>query len=392
MKTELRTDITIRQLCAGFFFNEMEEKGLYGLNGRLTIQPEYQRNYIYGDGHKDVAVIRSLLKGYPLGVIYFNRVGSNEKGEDILEVLDGQQRITSIGRYVLNLFSVSDDTGNDQFFKTLDSDVREKLLDTRLLIYICEGSAQDIRSWFQTINIAGVPLNQQELLNAAYSGPFVTDARAKFSNSSNANLNRWKNFVKGDVKRQDILSTALGWVSEDKTAEYMAKHRYETTAQGALAHFEKVLGWAASIFPRPEKHMVSVNWDKMWRQYGHRPHDVSHLNVRLDALMDDPAVQNRAGIYEYLLGNESNKQLLNVRLFNDTIKRQAYKEQTDIARANKTSNCPLCATARNANAERIWKENEMEADHVAAWSRGGESSRLNCEMLCKTHNRAKGNA
>ena len=65
MEAILRTDITVRDICEGFLYNELEGKGLFGLNGKLTIQPEYQRNYIYADGKKDVAVIDSVLKGYP---------------------------------------------------------------------------------------------------------------------------------------------------------------------------------------------------------------------------------------------------------------------------------------------------------------------------------------
>lgn len=72
MKTTLRTDITVRDICDGFVYNELEGKGLFGLSGKLVIQPEYQRNYIYANGKKDVAVIESVLNQYPLGLIYFN--------------------------------------------------------------------------------------------------------------------------------------------------------------------------------------------------------------------------------------------------------------------------------------------------------------------------------
>ena len=164
MKTTLRTDITIGDVCHGFIYNELEGKGLFGLSGALTIQPEYQRNYIYADGKRDVAVIQSLLKGYPLGLIYFNRVS-----EDSLEVLDGQQRITSFGRYVVGRFAIMDERGNPHYFTNLPQDKQEIILNTTLLIYECEGTESEIKEWFRTINIAGVPLNNQELLNAVYS-------------------------------------------------------------------------------------------------------------------------------------------------------------------------------------------------------------------------------
>ena len=92
MKATLRTEITAKDICDGFIYNELEGKGLFGLSGKLTIQPEYQRNYIYAadGGKREAAVIESALKGYPLGLIYFNKIPGER-----FEVLDGQQRITS---------------------------------------------------------------------------------------------------------------------------------------------------------------------------------------------------------------------------------------------------------------------------------------------------------
>ena len=176
METILRTDITVREICEGFIYNELEGKGLFGMNGKLTIQPEYQRNYIYADGKRDVAVIDSVLKGYPLGVIYFNQVG------DDFEVLDGQQRITSLGRFVTHKLAIKDKNGMQQYIDGLNEEDREKVLNTHLLIYICEGTEAEIKEWFQTINIAGIPLNEQELANAIHSGPFVTKAKEEYSN------------------------------------------------------------------------------------------------------------------------------------------------------------------------------------------------------------------
>jgi uncharacterized protein with ParB-like and HNH nuclease domain len=187
MNTTLRTDITIEDICDGFIYNELEGKGLFGLSGTLTIQPEYQRNYIYADGKRDVAVIESILKGYPLGLIYFNRVNNNS-----LEVLDGQQRITSFGRFVTNKFAIKDDNGMEQYFSGIATDKQQKILNAKLLIYECEGEESEIKEWFRTINIAGVPLNNQELLNAVYSGPFVTLGKEEFSNSQNANIQKWR--------------------------------------------------------------------------------------------------------------------------------------------------------------------------------------------------------
>lgn len=186
MQTELHIEWTVKDICEGFVYNELEGKGLFGMNGKLTIQPEYQRNYIYADGKKDVAVIESILKGYPIGLIYFNK---REDGQ--LEVLDGQQRITSLGRFVTSKFAIKQD-GMEQYFRGIAKDKQEKILNTKLLIYVCEGTESEIKEWFKTINIVGVPLNHQEVLNAIYSGTFVTLAKEEFSNSQNSNINKWR--------------------------------------------------------------------------------------------------------------------------------------------------------------------------------------------------------
>ena len=199
MDTTLQTEITIKDICEGFVYNELEGKGLFGLSGKLTIQPEYQRNYIYADGKRDVAVIESILKGYPLGLIYFNKVSDNN-----LEVLDGQQRITSFGRFVTNKFAIKDQNGMEQYFSGIAKDKQDKILNTKILIYECEGTETEIKEWFKTINIAGVPLNNQELLNAIYSGPFVTLAKEEFSNSQNANIQKWSAYISGSANRQEF--------------------------------------------------------------------------------------------------------------------------------------------------------------------------------------------
>jgi uncharacterized protein with ParB-like and HNH nuclease domain len=224
MKTKLNTEISIKDICNGFVYSELEGKGLFGLSGKLTIQPEYQRNYIYasGGGAKEVAVIDSILKGYPLGLIYFNKVG-----DDQFEVLDGQQRITSLGRFLTNKFAIKDGNGLEQYFNGFAEDKKEKIRQSKLLIYECEGTESEIKEWFKTINIAGVPLNEQELLNAVYSGPFVTLAKEEFSNSQNANMQKWSAYIKADANRQGYLSVALDWVSKSNIGDYMSRHRLD---------------------------------------------------------------------------------------------------------------------------------------------------------------------
>ncbi|AWB96268.1 HNH endonuclease [Agromyces badenianii] len=387
MKAELR-HYTVREIVEGFVYNEFEGKGLFGLSGQLVIQPEFQRNYIYNDGKKDVAVIDSLLKGYPLGLIYFNDAGIN------LEVLDGQQRITSVGRFVTGKFAILLD-GKEQTFSSLPAEERDKIMDSELLVYVCTGTEKEIKDWFRTINIAGVPLNAQELLNAIYSGPFVTKAKAEFSNSQNANLQKWSAYVKGDPKRQEILAVALDWVAVAQGLEvdaYMARHRQDTSIAELKTYFTTVIDWIDSVFTAsPEKEMRGLAWGRLYEAFHTTAYDPAKIDAGVKRLIGDPFVHSRKGIFEYLLGGEQCPELLEVRLFDDKTKKLVYQQQTDAATKSGKSNCPLCAVGENANKSRIYKQNEMDADHVAAWSKGGATDLANCEMLCVPHNRAKGN-
>ena len=208
MTAELVTDITIGQLCENFTYNKLEEKGVYGLNNRLVIQPEYQRNYIYESQKRDVAVIESILKHYPIGLFYFNK-----REDGMLEVLDGQQRITSIGRFAIGKMEIIGEDKVPIDINALSDEDKNDFFNTHILVYICKGTRTDIRKWFENINTAGVALEKQELWNAVYSGPFVTEAKKVFSNSSNPQIQMWSHFIKGDVRRQAYLNTALKWVS-----------------------------------------------------------------------------------------------------------------------------------------------------------------------------------
>lgn len=386
METRLITDITIGELCDGFIYNEYEGKGLYGLSGKLTIQPEYQRNYIYGDGIKDVAVIDSVLRGYPLGLIYFV-----EPDTDKYEVLDGQQRITSLGRFITGKFPIKDKRGMQQYFNGLAQNQKQKILDTKLTIYICKGVESDIKEWFKTINIAGIPLNDQELLNAIYSGPFVTKAKRKFSNSNNANVMKWSAYITGDVKRQAFLKTALQWVSQGKIDEYMSKHRFDDNITEMKTYFDSVIEWVSTVFIDAPESMKGREWGRLYETFHSKPYDPEIVSKRVNALLGDPQVQNKRGIYEFILGDEKDTKLINIRVFDEVTKNAVYAKLTEKAKEEGISNCPLCATSGGNNKQRIFRLNEMEADHVTAWSKGGSSDISNCQMLCKTHNRAKGN-
>jgi len=388
MKTELR-EYAIKDIVEGFQYNTLEGKGLYGLNGKLVIQPEYQRNYVYADGKKDVAVVESLLKGYPLGLIYFNKPSG-----DVLEVLDGQQRITSFGRYVIGQFAVKDENGLPQYFSGLPVEKQNKILESKVLVYECEGSETEIKEWFKTINTVGVPLNEQELLNAVYSGPFVTAGKAEYSNSSNSNIMKWSAYVNGSALRQDFWATALTWVAKgkDNVGEYMSKHRHDDNIVEVKTYFDKVLTWVDSVFTKTYPEMSGLDWGRLYETYHKNIYDAAVAATRVDDLYVDEAVQNRKNIWEYVLGGETDGKLLNVRFFEDSVKKLVYARQTKEAEEKGVSNCPTCATGNNVNRTKMWNQSEMDADHVTAWSKGGSTTAENCEMLCKAHNRAKGNS
>ena len=387
MKTTLKTNITIKDICEGFVYNELEGKGLFGLSGRLTIQPEYQRNYIYASdgGKKEMSVIESVLKGYPIGLIYLNKVS-----ESNLEVLDGQQRITSLGRFITDKFVIKDENGM-QYFSGMAEDKKAKIWETKLLIYECEGEESEIKDWFKTINIAGVPLVPQELLNAIYSGPFVTLGKEEFSNNQNANIQKWSAYIKGSASRQAFFEKALDWVSKGNVDDYMSRHRSDKNITELEKYFNSVIDWVSSVFNNVESEMRGLEWGRLYEEYHKKAYNPAKVSSELQKLYADSYVKNRKGIFEYILGGSIDTKLLEVRIFDEATKKAVYATQTAKTKKKGKSNCSNCAIGHDVNKSKIWSFGEMEADHVAAWSKGGKSNIKNCEMLCKTHNRAKGN-
>jgi len=388
MKTILKTTITVKEICDGFVYNELEGKGLFGLSGKLTIQPEYQRNYIYASdgGKREMAVIESVLKGYPIGLIYFNKVSDKN-----LEVLDGQQRITSLGRFVTDKFAIKDENGMEQYFGGMAKDKKDKISETKLLIYECEGTESQIKEWFKTINIAVVPLVPQELLNAIYSGPFVTLGKEEFSNSQNANIQKSSVYIKGSANRQAFFERALDWVSKGNIDDYMSIHRNDKNINELKRYFNSVIDWVSSVFTDVESEMRGLEWGRLYEQYHKKAYNPAKVSAKVQKLYADPYVKNRKGIFEYILGGSVDTKLLEVRIFDEATKKAVYVTQTATAEKKEKSNCSHCAIGHDANKSKIWSFAEMDADHVAAWSKGGKSDIKNCQMLCKTHNRAKGN-
>ena len=279
----------------------------------------------------------------------------------------------------------------EQYFDGLAADLQNKILNTTLLIYECEGEESEIKEWFKTINIAGIPLNEQELLNAIYSGEFVTLAKAEFSNSQNSNIQKWGAYISGSVLRQDYLHCALNWVSKGNISDYMSKHRHDDNIKELKTYFKSVIDWVSTTFQDVLPEMKGLPWGEYYEAYHNNSYSPAEVSRLVKELYDSYYVKNRKGIFEYILSGCEKKQLLDIRVFDEPTKKSVYAKQTNEAQQKGVSNCPLCALGQGDNAKRIWKLNEMDADHVTAWSNGGATDISNCQMLCKTHNRSKGN-
>jgi hypothetical protein len=335
-----------------------------------------------------VAVITSLLKGYPLGLIYFNKPTA-----ETLEVLDGQQRITSFGRFITGKFAIKDENGMEQYFTGLAKEKQQKILKSEILVYECEGTETEIWEWFRTINTVGVPLNKQEVLNAVHSGPFTTLGKAEFSNSQNSNIAKWSAYVSGSALRQDFWERALDWVSkgEDNIGGYMSLHRNDTNINEVRTYFNTVIDWVSSVFKDVESEMKGLEWGRLYEEYHSKPYNPEELSKKVQDLYGDGYVKNRKGIWEFVLGGSKDFKLLDIRIFDEPTKKATYSKQTKAAEEKGESNCPNCFLGHDANKTKIWKLEDMDADHVSPWSDGGATSPDNCQMLCKTHNRSKGN-
>jgi hypothetical protein len=279
----------------------------------------------------------------------------------------------------------------EQYFSGLASDKQQKIVAAKLLIYECEGTESEIKEWFRTINISGVPLTNQELLNAVYSGPFVTLGKEEFSNSQNANIQKWSAYISGSANRQDFLERALEWVSKGTVGDYMSRHRFDTNITELKNNFTSVIDWVSTVFTDVESEMKGLEWGRLYETYSRQPYNSKTVSEQVKNLYADPYIKNRKGVFEYILGGATDTKLLEVRVFDEATKKATYAIQTTAAEQKGVSNCSFCAIGHDANKTKIWKLADMDADHVTAWSKGGATSTKNCEMLCKSHNRAKGN-
>ena len=357
MKIELHT-ITVREVSENYVDND--EEGVVGYNGKLNIRPKYQREFVY-DEEKRNAVIDTIFKDFPLNVMYWVK---NEDGT--FEVLDGQQRTVSFCQYVKNDFSV-----DNRIFDNLTNTEKEKILNYKLMVYFCEGNDKEKLDWFEIINIAGVKLSDQELKNAVYTGTWLTNAKSIFSKSNCAAYLLSKDYVNGSPIRQEILETALSWISNGEIKAYMSAHQQSPNANELWTYYRNVIEWVKLTFTTYRKEMKGIHWGSLYDKYKDEVFDSKKLEKEIQTLMMDDEVTAKKGIYPYVLTR--NEKYLNIRAFSESQKREAYEKQKGV--------CPVC--------KKKWKIEQMEADHIKPWHEGGKTSDKNCQLICKDDNRRK---
>lgn len=357
MKIELH-EITVREVTQNYVDNA--EEGVVGYNGRLNIRPKYQREFVYDDKKRN-AVIDTIRKGFPLNVMYWVK---NQDGT--FEVLDGQQRTVSFCQYVNSDFSI-----DNRAFHNLTETEKEQILTYKLMIYFCEGNEKEKLDWFRIVNIAGEKLTDQELRNTVYTGPWLTTAKSIFSKTNCAAYLLAKDYVNGSSIRQEILETALSWISNGDIEKYMSIHQHDPNANELWTYFRNVIEWVKLTFPHYRKEMKGIEWGSLYDKYKDDVFDTQQLEQEIRTLMMDDDVTNKKGIYTYVLTH--NLKFLNIRAFSESQKRAAYEKQAGI--------CVKCGSH--------FAFHEMEADHVTPWHLGGKTSEENCQMLCRDCNRRK---
>lgn len=388
MKIKL-TPLTVREVVESYVDNA--EEGVIGYGGKLNIRPAYQREYVYKDEQRN-EVIRTIMRGYPSNEFPLNVMYWAKTSEGQFELIDGQQRTISFCQYATNGFSIVID-GIPQNFDNLSREKKEYFLNYKLQVYICEGTSDEKLEWFTIINVAGEPLTPQELLNANFTGSWLSSAKRYFmkSNSPAYLLANKYIEIEANQSRGKGLETAIKWISNDNVKQYMADHQNDLNADILWQHFRGVIEWIQDIFREYHHEMKGLSWGQLYDQYHEKSYNQTSVSNQIQKLYADLYVKNRAGIFEYILGGSVDTKLLDIRVFDDATKHSVYAKQTKEAKAKGKSNCSYCAIGHDANKNKIWELEEMDADHVSAWSKGGSTSIDNCEMLCKPHNRAKGN-
>lgn len=356
MKIEL-VEISIRELVEDYA--DKGDEGVRGYGGNLDIRPQYQREFVYSKAQSR-AVIDTIFKQFPLNVMYW---AVRKDGK--FEIIDGQQRTISICQFIDGDFSFK-----KRYFDNLKEDEQDKILNYKLMIYLCRGTDSERLQWFKTINIVGLKLKEQEIRNAVYAGSWVSDAKRHFSKNNCAAYNLAKDFVSGTPNRQDYLETAIKWISCDKIDEYMGKHQRDKNANILWNHFRSVINWADTTFKEIKPPMKNVDWGPLYKEYKDVTLDTEKITQRVKKLFMDDDIK-KSGIYPYVLTGD--EKYLHIRAFSKGMKEKVWEKQD-----HKCKNCG-----------KVFPINQMEGDHIKPWRDGGKTVEENCQMLCKDCNRRK---
>ena len=370
--------VTVEELTKNY--KDDGDGGVFGLNGKLTVRPAYQREFVYNDKQRAL-VIDSIMKGRPLNVMYWSKTGA-----DTYEVLDGQQRTISIAQYVNGDFSVKIN-GNDKFFQNLTVTEQDVIMDYEVTVYVCEGTEEEKLEWFKIINIAGETLTAQELLNATYTGPWLANAKNYFSKRHCTAGQMADGYIKGNPIRQEYLEKVLKWIADRDGLEsgqmYMATHQHDMDANDLWLYFQTVMNWAKMYFPVKRKKILEVqDWGLLYNRYYQNSYNSNVLEQEIQKLLEDDDVTKQAGIIPYLLSDRTphDEKHLSIRTFSDAQKRRVYEKQQH--------KCPYC---QKSGIDTEYAFEEMEGDHIIPWSKGGRTVEDNLQMLCKKCNNDKGN-
>ena len=358
MEIELK-EITVRELTEGYQDNA--EAGVRGYGGKLDIRPPYQREFVYKDKQRD-AVIDTLTKDFPLNVMYWS-----VRDDGNYEVIDGQQRTISICQYVNKEFSFG-----KLYFDNLPNDKQEEILDYKLMVYLCSGTDSERLEWFKIINIAGEKLTEQELRNAVYHGLWLAEAKKYFSKRGCPAYSIANKYLVGSPIRQEYLETAIKWISKDSIEGYMGRNQHEPNANELWTYFQAVINWVEATFTNYRKEMKGIEWGFLYNEFKGKKQDPQKLEKEIAELMEDEDVTNKKGIYLYVLNRKEKH--LSIRAFTPKQKREAYERQEGI--------CAIC--------KEHFEIDEMEADHIKPWHKGGKTVSENCRVLCEQCNRNLG--
>jgi hypothetical protein len=282
------------------------------------------------------------------------------------EVIDVQQRTISACQFINGDFAYL-----FRYFHNLKSDEKEQILDYKLMVYVCSGTDSEKLQWFKTINIAGEKLTEQELRNAVYSGSWVSDAKRYFSKNGCVASQIGSDYLSGSAIRQEYLEKAIDWISDGHIEGYMSQHQHDPNASALWRYYQDVLSWVKATFTVYRKEMKGIEWGLLYNNYKNEVFDTKKLEQQILKLIDDDEIQSVKGIYKYILTGEEKH--LNLRQFDDKMKRKIYEKQKGI--------CPIC--------KKHFEIHEMEADHIIPWHEGGKTTEANCQNLCKLDNRTK---